>query len=285
MLRLFDMLKKHMPVVLVLTIGVAFLLININMRSSSEQLSDNSGAESELETNAANANCPVCPTACNGTSTSNNATKPPATCSCNYASQPPTDSSTTSSSPNPNYEWKGYVISMDEERYNHTAALLRSVGIQPIHVQPVPLNSAILQLEFQLIAPQWPGFPIGALSNKYTHRLAQQKIACDPDLGDNDFSFVFEDDIALHRMIQPQNVAGVLRSAAQAAQSGGVMYLGMCGADCSHVNDVTVANVPASRCCGRCLHAYGVVKRRAAWLYEELKHKAYKGDGHGQVRS
>jgi hypothetical protein len=84
------------------------------------------------------------------------------------------------------------------------------------------------------------------------------------------YSLVFEDDIALSDGIEPSSVVAITDTAASLATDAGVFYLGMCAPKCKPGSHVNVGGVEYARCVGRCAHAYGVFKHRAAFLYEEL---------------
>lgn len=163
--------------------------------------------------------------------------------------------------------FKGYVISTKRDRYEHSAKILRACGIEPTLHPVVPLTAPVLLDEKHFLKADSVSTVV---SNKYSHRSVMQRIAYDPSLSDNDWYFVFEDDVALMSPLQPSQVPNLLHAAIKEAQSVGFFYMGLCAPQCEGARKDIGSGVSMQRCTGRCMHSYAVSKWRAAWLYDEL---------------
>jgi hypothetical protein len=166
---------------------------------------------------------------------------------------------------------KAYILSVNEERYQSTSQLLWDLFLYPIRTKIVPFTSETIQHELNIDGnPAKPHQKI--LSNKYSHRLALQTIATDPDLAEDGWGFIFEDDIALADEVTPQKFQKMLTVAKLHAAESGFLYLGICAAK-FYGKEVYQSGFVFQKCSGPCAHAYGVTKWRAAWLYDELSLK------------
>ena len=162
---------------------------------------------------------------------------------------------------------KAYVLSMSENRWKSTSALLYQANLLPIKIVPIPLNSTVMTLDGKFGDPFKEKFR-KYHNNKLSHIRFWRQIAYDSTLEDDGFSLIFEDDIALHPLINISDVESIIRKAANLSKAAGFFYLGVC--DPQYRNSIERNDIKYSECIGHCSHAYGVFKWRAEWLYEEL---------------
>jgi hypothetical protein len=166
---------------------------------------------------------------------------------------------------------KGHVISQNQARWTRTAANLRDHGIAPVRVRPVPLTSAVIQLNSAFVEnPAWRGKHEKFLSLKLSHRKAVLAVAHDDDLAPGDWGLIFEDDVAFHASLSLQDFQSLLQLGLNASADAGFAYLGLCEPRCSPP-DGEVPSPLLQRCAGACSHAYAVTKRRAMWFYDEVE--------------
>lgn len=169
---------------------------------------------------------------------------------------------------------KAYIIARDSNstRCRNTSHLLNSLGID---------NEAIVlpwdDPEFVETLPAVPGtvdteHKYGALSCALAQRRAWSRIAGDDSLASNDWSLVFEDDIALHPYIEPSSTVSLIQDLLGAADDRGFIYLGVCAPE-ETAPRKTPAGTPGIETvlgAGMCTHAYAVQKSRAASLYDDV---------------
>jgi hypothetical protein len=164
-----------------------------------------------------------------------------------------------------------YVLSANQVRWESTEALLRRCGLRPVRVIPVPLTSPHIAQDPAILKHK-EGSKM--LSNKLTQLEIHGRIACDTSLGDYDASMIFEDDVALHENLDPALVVPAMRAGIVVAAAVGVVFAGLCHPACREDRGASGWAVPDTiafaHCSGRCLHAYAVLKWRAAGLYDEL---------------
>lgn len=163
--------------------------------------------------------------------------------------------------------YHAFVISWKDERWNATSSLLRECGLNPSRIWPVALNVAKAKLQ-QITVADWSSVHARAyriMSATLSHEKAAQAIAEHPDIPDDGFGFVFEDDAALNGNISLSTVLPVLLAAAHASLDTGFMYLGICepGAWISPFHSASFMGVVIRRAVGHCVHAYGLAKARA----------------------
>jgi hypothetical protein len=172
---------------------------------------------------------------------------------------------------------KGYVISNNPARFQSAVEVLCSIGMEPIRVLPIPLDSPLVSKEPAVVISNKSR---AVASLKLTHFAAVDRIARDESLDADDVSFVFEDDIAI--------VDGFPRDAVLPALLQGVdpkvgfVYAGYCSVNTCYekvvrfVTSMSGANVSVTydRCVGRCTHAYGVTHSRALNLAEKASLEA-----------
>ncbi len=117
---------------------------------------------------------------------------------------------------------KAYVISINDMRWEYTAALLRHCGLRPIRAWPVPLNSSVLSLT----AATYPADVMArlkkTLSNKLTQIRIWREIGADRELAPNEFSLIFEDDVELNHDLLPTDVPAIVNEAGNLANYVGV---------------------------------------------------------------
>jgi hypothetical protein len=92
------------------------------------------------------------------------------------------------------------------------------------------------------------------------------------------FSYIFEDDVAVHPAFAPTDVPGIVDVAERAAVAGGaeMIYLGACSTYRGGRNSRPLVGgrpLGLSRCAVLCTHAYGVSTAAAASLYRRI-HRA-----------
>jgi len=158
--------------------------------------------------------------------------------------------------------WKGYVVSLNTDRWNHMEQLLPQCGVKPIRVVPLSPNARIVLLD--------GGRASELVSSKYSHRDAMLRIAYDSSLPDDGWGLIFEDDVALQHQIAPTMVEPLLKYATHLSQEDGFFYLGVCRTTPCGSEIFEFQTVQMCRCTGRCAHAYAVAKWRAKWLFDEL---------------
>ena len=97
------------------------------------------------------------------------------------------------------------------------------------------------------------------LSNELTFIEALRAFSAEPsDVSKvNDWTFFFEDDIALHSSVTDPIVA--IRRGILHAREDGILYLGICGPTCNGWANPFQA-VKIKRCYGSCAHAFGLAK-------------------------
>ncbi len=97
-------------------------------------------------------------------------------------------------------------------------------------------------------------------------------IAHDVDMDDDDFAFIFEDDIALHEDLAPENATEAILHGMELARADGLLYLGACDFDCAPWRgaDHWVGGVRFEKCASHCTHAMAITKGKAATLMQEL---------------
>ena len=164
----------------------------------------------------------------------------------------------------------GYVISTRQDRFQSTANVLRRCNITPKLLHPIAPDSDLVinAGKFKEEGKSMIRFA-KTLSNKLTHIKALQMIAKDPQLYNDSWGFVFEDDIAFNHGIDEENCANILSRAMEISIGTGYMQLGLCnpgGQSCGPMVDkIDLAEV--RHCCGLCAHAYGATKMTAEYIY------------------
>jgi hypothetical protein len=173
---------------------------------------------------------------------------------------------------------KAFLLSMEKHvrRRTHAQAVLRSIGLDPLHVVPVPLESPLVEA----LAPQGspPRYRVYASSWLSAFGI-MRRIADDECLGENESAYIFEDDISLAPGFPADAVMPALRVGFEIAGEVGFVYAGICdNGGCSDVSETRSipsllgpVQVVYRRCVGRCGHAFGMTRKRAAALWELSK--------------
>lgn len=110
-------------------------------------------------------------------------------------------------------------------------------------------------------------------------------IAHDVDMQDDDFAFIFEDDIALHDNLTHSDARRAVLRGMDLAREDGLLYLGGCWPSCSQWDRKPewTNTVKFEKCSNMCTHALAVTKRKAATLMAQLRESmvlAIGEDGH-----
>lgn len=163
-----------------------------------------------------------------------------------------------------------YVLTVSEERWTSSSTLLSQAGLNPIRLVPIPLDASIMVLDGEFIKyPKRDKFR-KYHSGKLTSISIWKQIAYDSSLDNNHgFSLIFEDDVALHPSVNISDVRAIIEYTASLSRDAGMFFLGLCAPKC-RIQSVESNSIKYNECVGPCLHAYGVFKWRAEWLYEEL---------------
>ena len=97
-----------------------------------------------------------------------------------------------------------------------------------------------------------------------------QAVATLSSLGEDDFAYLFEDDIAVHPSINRRKLAGILDFGSSLARKDGLLYLGSCAPECDGKFTRMHDEVAYAKCSCLCTHAFAVTRRRARSLAVEL---------------
>lgn len=163
-----------------------------------------------------------------------------------------------------------YVISLNQTRWLRTRSILQTYGITAEKLSPVPCNTSSLQNDGRFVEfPHLQRFE-KTLSNKFSHRLALLLIGTDANLADDAWAFIFEDDVAFVDNISADQFSAALQQTMLMASDVGFIYLGICNPRCGP-HSTTAGGIKVQHCSGACAHAYAVTKRRALWLYDDLR--------------
>jgi len=92
----------------------------------------------------------------------------------------------------------------------------------------------------------------------------------------NTWRFFFEDDLAVHPNVTSENGKLLVVKGLKLAEKEGVIYLGLCGANCIEPR-VLDSGVQAARCAGTCAHAFGFQRWKAGEFLTEMSGLTLKG--------
>jgi hypothetical protein len=164
---------------------------------------------------------------------------------------------------------KAYVLTVSEDRWKSASALLFRADLMPIRLTPIPLNASVISLDGRfnnnLGKNNYRKYHHGKLSTVKFWREIAHDSTLDDVFG---YSLIFEDDIAIHPLINVTEVRDIIENTARMSRDSGIFFLGSCAPVCR--TSVEINSIRYSECIGTCLHAYGLFKWRAEWLYEEL---------------
>ena len=104
-----------------------------------------------------------------------------------------------------------------------------------------------------------------------------RRFASDPNLADDDFACIFEDDIALHDDVSHTVARRAILHGMDLARKDGLLYLGSCGPLCRDDAYDWLENVEYKRCSNLCSHAVCVTRSKAGTLMSEMK-SAWEAD-------
>ncbi len=191
---------------------------------------------------------------------------------------------------------RGYIVSVDETRYNNSKKVLEDIGLEPHPYYPFTYDSKEVRqswAKFQKTAKGSPKFVRRSFNLNETiwrHKLWSNRLAFldllqnfvdDKSVNVNTWRFFFEDDIAIH----PNTTVAEVRQAIQKGMklaTNGAMYLGICFPEGCTDRLILSKSIVAHRCFGLCAHAFGLTKWKAhsilAFVKKETSYSNYVFD-------
>ena len=96
-------------------------------------------------------------------------------------------------------------------------------------------------------------------------------IGASAHMGDDDFAFAFEDDIALHDDLSHAAARAAILRGLDLARHEGLLFMGVCETEFAPDAPATwLGTVEFRKCAGLCTHALAVTKRKAATLVADV---------------
>ena len=89
-------------------------------------------------------------------------------------------------------------------------------------------------------------------------------------IGEDDFAYLFEDDVAVHPSVNRRQLASILDFSSSLARKDGLLYLGSCAPQCGGKLTRTHDKVTYAKCSCFCTHALAITRRRARSLASDL---------------
>jgi hypothetical protein len=178
-----------------------------------------------------------------------------------------------------NLTFDGVVLSMKDDRFEHTRNVLTFLGINV--VQKVP--PSYLSKEVDRGLEQFVGsrvFHTSVFLKVWSNRMAfidaLEEFVQDSNCTSESWRFFFEDDIAVHPNITSERARVLLAKGVKLADKDGFMYLGICGPSCSEARRID-KDVQAARCAGTCAHAFAFQRWKAGEFLTEMSGLTLKG--------
>ena len=162
------------------------------------------------------------------------------------------------------------ILSNNKTRFKHTRHVLEAKDVfevncrKPINYKSPVIDTALSELNINMtdIITSYnmtTNQVRKTLSNELTFIEALKAFSIEPSdvSAADDWTFFFEDDIALHSSVTDPLVA--IRRGIAHAREDGILFLGVCGPKCTGWANPFQA-VKIKRCYGTCAHAFGLVK-------------------------
>ncbi|KAG0554648.1 hypothetical protein M758_12G111800 [Ceratodon purpureus] len=178
-----------------------------------------------------------------------------------------------------NLIFDGVVLSMKDERFEHTRNVLTFLGIKVVQKVPPSFQSKEVDKGLELYVGS-RGFHTSAFLKVWSNRMAfidaLEEFVQDSSCNAETWRFFFEDDIAIHPNITSARARVLLAKGVKLADKDGFMYLGICGPNCTEARLID-NGVQAARCAGTCAHAFGFQRWKAAEFLTEMSGLTLKG--------
>ena len=165
------------------------------------------------------------------------------------------------------------MISGTDERWQHTRNVLQAAGFaRPQRHAPVEVSQAHADAEarrpYDAVVNTSSVVAQRQLAIRATFFALFQAVALLPDssLAEDDFAFMFEDDVAVHPGINRRKLANILDFGSSLARKDGLLYLGSCAPQCDGTHTRTHDDVTYAKCSCFCTHALAITRRRARGL-------------------
>ena len=185
---------------------------------------------------------------------------------------------------------RAFVISGVEDRWVNTNNTLFALGIRAQRVIPVAASLANARVEFK----KYPcDAHVDILDSRKQRQLALRAtfmhifklISKLPEVAEDDFVMLFEDDIVAHAGVKPRAFAEAYAHGKGLAAEDGLLYLGACGPDCNESIVSSFQKVQFMKCASYCTHAFAIKKHKARLMdslfYQDLvKHPQYWPECH-----
>lgn len=172
---------------------------------------------------------------------------------------------------------EGYVVSVDDARFNNIKPLLNALGIEIHQHVPHPFDSEVVLKAIE-------EFPLGwdldikirgkCMSNRMAFFDLVHNFANDKNAKNTSWRLIFEDDADLHPSLKPSQAQKAIQEGLRLAADDGAMFMGVCmPVNCTDNRTLTDSSIVAAKCTGICAHALAFTKWKAkiiASLIDEL---------------
>jgi hypothetical protein len=176
----------------------------------------------------------------------------------------------------------GVVLSMKDERFQHTKKVLESLGMKVTQKVPPSYLSKDVDRGLESFVGS-RAFHTSVFLKVWSNRMAfldaLEEFVQDSSCTDKTWRFFFEDDIAIHPSATSDRAKLLVAKGVKLAEKDGFLYLGICGPNCTLPGSRLDKEIEAARCAGTCAHAFGFQRWKAGEFLTEMSALTLKGPG------